>query len=266
MAAAFARARSEGRIALAPYLVPGHPTPEETPAIIDALVQGGADMIEIGIPFSDPMADGSTIQRVAYEALANGMTPAGCIRFAAEARRRNPDTPLVFMTYMNPVLAYGIERFAADSAGAGVDGVILVDLPPEEAGSLKATFDAAGLALIFLAAPTSSDQRIQTICDNASGFIYCVSVAGVTGVRGDLPESLPDFLARVRRCTALPLAVGFGISRRAHIEKLTGIADAAAIGSALMTLVSESAPEDRPRAVREYMETLAGRRQAEPAG
>ena len=245
-----------------PYLVPGHPSVAETPAILDALIEGGADVIEIGIPFSDPLADGTTIQRVALEALQNGMTPAGCVAFASEARQRHPDTPLIFMTYLNPVLAYGLQRFADDAATVGVDGVILTDLPPEEAGDALKAFQGAGLDVIFLAAPTSSDRRLEVIGECASGFVYCVSVAGVTGARSEMSSDLPQFLARVRRCTALPLAVGFGISRREHIESLAGIADGAAIGSAIMALVSDTLAAERTKAVREYLEVLSGRRKA----
>jgi tryptophan synthase alpha chain len=231
--------------------------------VLDAIVEGGADIIEIGIPFSDPLADGTTIQRVAFEALENGMTPHGCMDFAREARLRHPDTALIFMTYLNPVLAYGTEAFAADAAGAGIDGVILTDMPPEEGTKIQPFFKAAGLDLIFLVAPTSSDHRLQVIAEHAGGFIYCVSVTGVTGARDQMAADLPDFLARVRRCTDLPLAVGFGISRREHVESLMGVADGAVVGSALMNLVSETAPADRPRAAREYIETLAGRRKPE---
>jgi tryptophan synthase alpha chain len=258
----FARAKAENRVAVMPYMVPGHPSLAESAAVFDAIVAGGADIIEVGIPLSDPLADGATIQRVAFEALENGMTPHGCMDFAREARQRHPDTPIVFMTYLNPVIAYGYEAFANDAGAAGVDGVILLDLPPEEAETIKPVFNAAGLDLIFLAAPTSSDERLQIIAKHAGGFIYCVSVAGVTGVRAEMSAALPDFLARVRRCTGLPLAVGFGISRREHIQSLLGLADGAAVGSALMALVSETAAPDRERAVREYIETLAGRRNA----
>ena len=260
LAVAFARARAEGRPALITYVVPGHPTPEETPALFDAMIEGGADIIEVGVPFSDPLADGTTIQRVAFQALANGMTPQGCIEFIREARLRHPQTPIVIMTYLNPVIAYGVEQFAAAAAGAGADALILTDLPPEEAGRIRETLASHGLDLIFLVAPTSSDKRIELIASQAGGFIYCVSVAGVTGARSELPPDLPDFLARVRRCTSLPLAVGFGISRRDHIETLKGIADGAVVASAIMALLGEQPPAERVRAAREYVEKLRGRR------
>jgi tryptophan synthase alpha chain len=257
---AFERARAEQRPALITLVLPGFPSPEETEAMFDAMVAGGADIIEIEIPFSDPLADGTTIQRVAFEALANGTTPSDCIAFARRMRARHPDLPLVFMTYLNPVLAYGLERFAADAAAAGADGMILVDLPAEEAAQAKGALAAAGLDLIFLVAPTSTDERIELICSQASGFVYCVSVAGVTGARSELPPDLDAFIARVRGCTKLPLAVGFGLSRREHVEALAGTADGVVVASAILNVAGESKPQERAKAVREYVEVLSGRR------
>jgi tryptophan synthase alpha chain len=257
--AAFARAKAEGRLALVTHVIPGYPSTNETPAIFDAMVEGGADLIEVQVPFSDPLADGTTVQRGVFGALDNGTTPATCIEFARRARSRHPDVAIIYMSYLNPVLAYGAERFAKDAAAAGGDGIILLDLPPEEASAMKQIFDAAGIDIIFLVAPTSSDRRLQLIASQAAGFIYCVSVAGVTGARRDLPPDLRDFIARVRRCTALPLAVGFGISRREHIEALAGVADGAVIGSATMDVINSLQPGERAGPVREYVETLSGR-------
>jgi tryptophan synthase alpha chain len=259
----FARARDENRVALIAFVVPGYPTPEESAGLLDAMVEGGADIMEIEIPFSDPLADGATIQSVVFEAMENGMTPRGCLEYAREARARHPGLPIVVMTYLNPVLAYGTVAFASDAAAAGVDAVILTDLPPEEAERIQPAFAAAGLDLIFLVAPTSSDSRIEMIARHASGFVYCVSVAGVTGARSELSADLPRFLARVRRCTALPLAVGFGISRREHIESLAGLADGAVVASALMDLVRDTPAQGRRRAVQERVEVLTGRRKPE---
>ncbi len=262
MAAVFAKARDEGRLAMITYMIPGHPSPDESDAIFDATVEGGADVFEIGIPFSDPLAEGPTIQRVSFQALENGTTPAKCMDFARRARQRHPDLPIIFMGYLNPLLAYGIERFATDAGTAGADGIIVVDLPPEEAGEAKRVLGEHGLDLIFLVAPTSTDERLEVIGEQASGFIYCVSVAGVTGARRDLSASLPEFLARVRRCSDLPLAVGFGISRREHVEALQGQAEAVVVGSALLETINASESENRPQAVREYVELLTGRREA----
>jgi len=260
--AAFERAKAEGRLALVTHVIPGYPSVEETPSIFDAMVEGGSDLIEVQIPFSDPLADGTTVQRGVFEALDNGITPAACIKFAGQARARHSDVAIIYMSYLNPVLAYGVERFAKDAAEAGGDGIILLDLPPEEAAETKKTFDAAGLDIIFLAAPTSSDERLHLIASQAAGFIYCVSVAGVTGARSELPPDLSDFIGRVRNCTPLPLAVGFGISRREHVESLAGVADGAVVGSATMDLINSLQPGERATAVREYVETLNGRRKA----
>jgi tryptophan synthase alpha chain len=260
LSAVLERAQAERRVALITYVVPGHPSPSETPAIFDAMVKGGADIVEVGIPFSDPLADGATNQRVAFEALANGTTPATCIEFARTARARHADTPIIFMTYLNPLLAYGLERFARDAGTAGADGVILVDLPPEEAAPFKEAFSQQGLDMVLMVAPTSSDERLALISAAARGFIYCVSVAGVTGARSAMPSDLGQFLGRVRRCTSLPLAVGFGMSRREHIEALAGTADAAVVASAIMDLVNASEAGERVAAVREYVETLSGHR------
>lgn len=262
ISAAFERARAQDRLALVTHVIPGYPSTAEAPAIFDAMVAGGADLIEVQIPFSDPLADGTTVQRGLFEALDNGTTPTDCIEFARAARSRHADVGIIFMSYLNPVLAYGVERFAHDAAAAGGDAVILVDLPPEEAASTRAALSSAGLDLIFLVAPTSSDHRLELVCAQASGFLYCVSVTGVTGARSELPADLRDFIGRVRRCTPLPLAVGFGISRREHIESLAGVADGAVIGSATMDLINRTTPEQRPTAVREYVETLLGRRPA----
>ena len=260
LADAFGRARSAGRPALITYVIPGFPTPEETPAVFDAMVAGGADIVEVGIPFSDPLADGATIQRAAFQALGNGTNVSRCLEFAAAARGRHPGVPIIFMTYLNPVLAFGLERFATDAALAGADAVIFVDLPPEEAAGTHAALDRNGLDLVCLVAPTSSQERIEKIAAVASGFIYCVSVAGITGARGDLPPDLAGFIGRVRRCTNLPLAVGFGMSRRDHVEALTGIADGVVVASAIVDLVAATAPEERAKTVREFVEVLSGRR------
>ena len=259
LARAFDRAKREGRPALITYVIPGFPAPGETEAIFEAMVDGGADIIEVGIPFSDPLADGATIQRAAFEALESGTTPATCIDFVRRVRQRDRETPIVFMSYLNPVLAYGLAAFAADAASAGADAVILVDLPPEEAALARQTLQSHGLDLVCLVAPTSSDQRVRLIAAQASGFVYCVSVAGVTGARSELPAGLPDFLARVRSCTNLPLAVGFGVSRREHVEALALIADGVVVASAIIDRIAGAERQERAKVVREYVEVLSGR-------
>ncbi len=260
LAAAFAKAKSEQRPALISFVIPGYPSATGTDAIFDAMIEGGADIVEVEIPFSDPLADGASIQNVVFEALQNGTTPTDCLDFVRRARSRHPETPIVIMTYLNPVMAYGFDRFATDAAAAGTDAVILTDLPPEEATTAKAAFNAHDIDCVFLVAPTSSDERLRLICDNAGGFIYCVSVTGVTGARQDLPPGLDELLGRVRACTKLPLAVGFGMSRREHIVGLTGVADGVVVGSAFMDVIARSGPQESAKAIREYVEVLSGRR------
>ena len=259
---AFTRAREEGRVALIAYLTVGFPEPDATPELVRALIDGGADIIELGIPFSDPLAEGVTIQDASARALQGGMTAARCIEIVAKMRREGVVIPLVYMTYYNPILAYGQDGFIADSAAAGVDGLIAVDVPPEEAGEISAGCRRRGLDYIPLVAPTSGDERIALAAELASGFVYCVSVAGVTGARRVMAPAVGEFLARVRRRTDLPLAVGFGISLREHVEALEGKADAAIVGSAIVDLIGASPRGEREERVREYVEVLTGQRKA----
>ena len=214
IAEAFARARAEGRPALIPFLPVCWPEP---------------DAIELGFPFSDPLADGVTNQRAYEEALANGATLERLFAITRELRSEGVRVPFLIMGYFNPLLAYGLSRFVWDAAEAGVDGLIIVDLPPEEAAELAGPARAAGLHLVYLLAPTSTEERIAKVAAAASGFIYCVSVAGVTGPRAELPPGLPDFLGRVRAQTDLPLAVGFGISTARHVEAVGRIAEERAL-------------------------------------
>jgi tryptophan synthase alpha chain len=259
---ALTRARDEGRVGLVCYLTGGYPDPKETVGLVRALVDGGADAVEIGIPFSDPLADGTTIQRASYRALQAGTTPRRCLELIREIRASGVVIPLIVMTYYNPILAYGQDGFVRDAAAAGVDGLIPVDVPPEEALELAGCCRAEGVDLIPLVAPTSDDERIAAAVGLASGFVYCVSVAGVTGAREALPQELAAFLARVRRQTKLPLAVGFGISRREHIEALSGQAEAGIVGSAIVDVIEASPRSEREAKVREYVEVLTGRRKA----
>jgi tryptophan synthase alpha chain len=258
-----ARLREERQVGLIAYLTVGYPDVDATLRLVPALVDGGADMVELGVPFSDPLADGTTIQRASHHALQQGVTPAVCLDVVKQLRARGLAIPLLLMGYYNPILAYGIDEFARDVAGAGADGLIGVDLPPEEAASVRTTCAGRGLDLIFLVAPTSSDERIALVAGQASGFIYCVSLAGVTGARGELSSGLPQFLARVRRHTSLPLAVGFGISKREHVEAVAGLgAEAAVIGSAIINVIDRAPAGEREERVREYVEVVTGRRKA----
>jgi tryptophan synthase alpha chain len=202
------------------------------------------------------------MQKASVRALQGGMTAVRCLDLVRHLRDEGVVIPLVVMTYYNPILAYGQDGFVRDAAAAGADGVIAVDVPPEEAGELSSGCRAEGLDLIPLVAPTSTDERIALAARRASGFVYCVSVAGVTGARKALPPEVGTFLQRVRRQTELPLAVGFGISRREHVEALQGQADAAIVGSAIVELIEASPRAEREARVKEYVEVLTGRRKA----
>ena len=235
-------------LGLIPYVMAGHPDRERSIAAARSLAALPISALELGIPFSDPLADGPVIQRAGQAALEAGMTVAGCLEVAAAV---SGNAPVVFMSYVNPVLAYGPERFAADASAAGAAGVILPDLPPEESGTVAAALHAQGLATIFLVAPTSTDERIRVICDASSGFVYCVTLTGVTGVRAELPEGVGKLIARVKANTALPVAAGFGIATPEHIRALRGVADAAVVASALVRELDEG--RDPARLVQELL-------------
>jgi len=233
---AFALAAQDGRPAVMPYVTAGDPNLAVTAALLPALAEAGADMVELGVPYSDPLADGPTNQRAAQRALASGTTVSGVLQTVADTRREGLSIPIVLLVYYNCIYRRGEAAFVRQAAAAGVDGLIVPDLPPEEAGHLRAAMDAAGLALVPLAAPTSTDERLATIAQVASGFIYCVSVTGVTGARATLPKELAEFLGRVRKAAGsrVPLAVGFGISRPEHVREVGRFADGVIVGSALV--------------------------------
>ena len=258
---AFARVRDEGRVGVIPYVTVGFPELADTVPIVTAIEAAGADVIELGVPYSDPLADGPSIQAASYRALQNGVTPAHCIAIVRELRTAGVQVPLLFMGYYNLILSYGIEAYARDCAEAGLDGLIVPDLPSEEDATIRAALSANGLTLTPLLAPTSPEERIRKACASADGFIYCVSVVGVTGARSELPANLGDFLARVRRHTNLPLAVGFGISERRHVEQLAGIAQAAVVGSRVIDVISSAPPDERAQHAGDYVAELAGRTQ-----
>lgn len=258
----FARARAEGRIAFMPFATVGFPDFESSIDVVRAMVDGGADAIELGIPFSDPLADGPTIQRASTAALAGGTKPADALEVVRRLRKAGVAVPLILMGYCNTFLAQGEDRFISDAAQAGADGLIIVDLPPEESDAALATCREHGLDLIYLLAPTSDESRVAEVTQRAGGFIYCVGVVGTTGARAQLSDELPAFLQRLRGSTNLPLAVGFGISTRAHVEALAGLADAAIVGAALVEVVESSSREERVENVRAYVEVLTGRAEA----
>jgi tryptophan synthase alpha chain len=249
-------------VALIAYITAGFPEPDATPGLVQALVEGGADAIEIGLPFSDPLADGVSVQRASFRALERGMTATKCLDQVRRIRALGVAIPLIVMTYYNPILAYGLDGFVSDAAAAGVDGIIPVDVPPEEAEELAARCRAREIDLIPLLAPTSTDERIALAARVASGFVYCVSVAGVTGARETLPRHLAEFLGRIRRQTDVPLAVGFGLSKREHVEGLRGVADAAIVGSAIINVIEDTPRDEQEAKVKEYVEVLTGRRKA----
>ncbi len=241
---------------LVAYITAGDPSLAATEKIVLAAANAGADVIELGVPFSDPVADGPTIQRASERALRSGTTLAGVIELVRRIRTHS-EVPLVLFSYFNPILQMGLEKFAAAAAAAGADGVLATDLTPEEAVEYRATLQARGLDTIFLAAPTSTDARLAQIGSASSGFLYVISRAGVTGAREALPAELPALIRRARKFTTLPIAVGFGISLPTHVTVLGGIADAAVVGSALMSEVEKAAsPDEAAAAVAERIRLL----------
>jgi tryptophan synthase alpha chain len=225
-----------GHKALIPYVTVGYPSIEATLKVVPLLAQNGADIVELGIPFSDPLADGVTIQKSSFHALQSGVTPHLCLEVAKKLRE-NVEIPLVFMTYFNPVFSYGLEEFCAAGAGAGISGLIIPDLPPEEGSELEAISQKQGLDLIYLLAPTSTEARIKLVAKRSRGFIYVVSVTGVTGARDRLPADLAAFIARVRKLAKQPLCVGFGISTPEQAGQVAHIADGVIVGSRLIQLM-----------------------------
>ncbi len=237
----FSKVKQEGRAALMPYLPLGYPSVEVSQQLVRTAVEAGADLIELGVPFSDPLADGPVIQHATQVALQNGMTLAKCLEMAHEVRESGVTIPLTLMGYYNPILQYGVVPFAEDASSAGADGIIVPDLPPEEARELKQACEACGLHLIFLAAPTSTGERLAKIAQATSGFLYLVSLVGVTGARDALPTSLSDFVARTRAVTDKPLAIGFGIAGAESARRVAALADGVIVGSALVARIAEPA-------------------------
>lgn len=252
----FRRLKAEGRLGLFLYVTVGFPDPTACWELARLALDSGADLLELGIPFSDPLADGATIQRASHRALAAGVRPDHALELAARLRAAGYEQPLVAMTYLNPVLARGEDRFAAELAAAGIDGLVVPDLPPDEAGPLIAATRRWGLDLVFLVAPNSPADRLEKVAAAASGFIYCVSLTGVTGARDRLPPGLDRFLGRVRAVSRLPLAVGFGISRPEQVRALWGLADAVIVGSGLIDRVEAAPPERWPAEIRAYIRDL----------
>src|SRR5579864_1350819 len=230
----------EGRKAFVAYLTAGDPAPEKTPELVAALERGGADLIELGVPFSDPIADGPVIQRGAERALKAGTNVSKVLEIAAEIRKRS-QIPLLLFTYMNPVLRYGLEALARDAVARGIDGCLLTDLSVEEAEPYVRAMRNAGLDTVFLAAPTSTERRLELVAEYSTGFVYLVSRTGVTGERASVSESVEPLVKAMRKVTDLPLAVGFGISTAEHVRRVGAIADGVAVGTAVVRMVEQNA-------------------------
>ncbi len=237
----FVRLRQAGELGLFPYLMAGYPDLPTCSELLDVVASSGADGIELGVAFSDPLADGVTMQRVNAQALATGAGVVDALALVRELRRRH-QLPIVLMSYLNPLLAYGLERLCRDAAEAGVDGFIVPDLPLEEAASFQEACGAAGLHYVFLVAPTTGVERLEQVGRYASGFVYCVALVGVTGARSALASDLPEFLSATRCGIDLPLVAGFGISTPAHIAALVNQADGAIVASAIADLIERTDP------------------------
>jgi len=254
----FARVAAEGRTAIMPFATAGYPTLELSEQIILALVEAGADGIEIGIPFSDPIADGTAVQRTSQVALEQGTRLVDVIELVRRLRAKGVTVPLMLMGYLNPALKYGIERYVADATAAGADGFIVPDLPAEESDAFHAACVTNGRSLIYMVAPTSTDTRLADTAKRASGFIYCVAVTGVTGARENLAETLGGYLDRIRTYTDVPLVVGFGISKPEHVQEVGQHANGAIVASALINAMNAVSDQDKPAAATRFFHYMQG--------
>jgi tryptophan synthase alpha chain len=241
-----------GRVALIGYVTVGYPSLDATLKAVSVLEEAGCDIVELGIPFSDPLADGVTIQRASHQALEAGVTPTVCLETASKIRQ-HVSLPLLFMTYYNPILRFGPESFCLASAKAGVDGLIIPDLPPEEGQELKQASSAEGLDLVYLLAPNSTTERIALVAQNSRGFIYLVSLTGVTGARESLSADLSGFVTRVRRYAKQPLCIGFGVSSPEQAKRFASLADGVIVGSRLIQLMEE---DSSLKSLKEFVASL----------
>ena len=239
----FANAKADGRGTLGVFVTAGDPDAETCTALLDTLVESGADFIELGMPFSDPMADGPAIQASSLRALKAGMSLAGTLQLARDFRQRHPAVPLILMGYYNPIYIYGNDRFIADAVAAGVDGLILVDLPPEEDAELCLPAKQAGLDFIRLITPTSDDTRLPAILAEASGFVYYVSVTGITGTASAAADSISAAMTRIRKQTDLPIVTGFGIRTAAQAAEAANLSNGAVVGSAVVNIIADNLPQ-----------------------
>ena len=248
--------RFDHKPGLVVYLTAGDPSLDATREIAIAAIDAGADVIELGVPFSDPLADGPVIQRAMERAVAKGTSLGDVIGVAKQIRAARPNAGLVIFSYLNPILRYGLKKFADDAKAAGVDGVLATDMIVEEAADYLSEMDRVGLAPVFLAAPTSPDERLEAIAKHSKGFIYAISRAGVTGTQQSMTNDAESLVARIRRWSKLPVAVGFGISNADHVAQVTQFAEAAVVGSAIVELVERSTPESAPGAVARFIKGL----------
>lgn len=253
----FARCKAENRTALMPYITVGYPDLETSEQILLSIVEAGADLIEVGTPFSDPLADGSTVQHTSQVSLDQGTTLRDCVALVKRVREAGVEIPLMLMGYFNPIVKYGVEQFVADCAEAGVDGFIVPDLPIEESERMRESSSKHGLDLIFMVAPTTTDERMKLVGERGSGFVYCVAVTGVTGARDAMSETLKPYMERVRAHIDLPLGVGFGISTPENVTEVGKLSDGAIVGSALINYMNEH-PDDMPAAAGRFTKYLKG--------
>ena len=251
----FEKLRAQNRAALIPFIMGYDPDAATTSAILNALPAAGADLIEIGIPFSDPMADGPVIQVAGLRALAAGATLVGILELVKQFRKTHAETPIILMGYFNPIYRYGNEKFCKDAVTAGVDGVIIVDLPPEEEQEITPYMESSGLKLIRLIAPTSGDTRVKLLSDSASGFVYYISITGITGAKAAVADVLKSKVDHLRKFTKLPIAIGFGIKTAAQVKQVAAFSDAVVVGSGLVDIIANA--NDKVKAATDYISELA---------
>ncbi len=259
ISAAFAAARAQSRPALVAYLTAGDPSPARSSSLALALERGGADVLELGVPFSDPVADGPVIQQASDRALRAGTNVRRVLEIASEVRTKS-EMPIILFSYLNPLMRYGFEALARDARAAGIDGCLLTDLSVEEAAAPVSQLHSAGLATVFLAAPTSTARRLKLVADLSDGFVYVVSRAGVTGERDDVAASAERVVSELRGLTEKPLAVGFGVSKRDHVQAIGAYADGVVVGSAIMRIIEQHGDSaGLERRLEDYMRSLSGK-------
>jgi tryptophan synthase alpha chain len=253
-----AKARADGKSVLSPYMTVGFPDFETSIDIAEAILRNGGDLMEIGVPFSDPLADGPTVQRTSFQALQNGITVRKCLDAIRQLRSRGIDSPLMMMGYYNPFFHYGIEDFVRDAATAGVDGLIVPDLPPEESEEFEALCEANNIHQIQFVALTTTDERIEYIAKHASGFIYCVAVLGVTGARRDMRADISGLVKRVKKHTDVPVIQGFGVSTKEHVDAIAAYADGAIVASAMFDAIENAPDDEKVQAAVDFVKGLKG--------